>query len=184
MKTHATVTADQVIGPLPDFTAIIVAKAGGKSFPLVTSVHEAQVFSTSLAGVSGSPYEFMSTIVGSMGGVITHTEIVCVDSKMYSNIFIEYKNNEGQSVRRKIASDNPMHAVTVGVTSSCEVRISNETLGRIKDCTQGFMELNESLTNEYGKSWPLPIIICKGHVLRTISEFLEEAMPNGKIIRK
>lgn len=184
MNTYEVITPGLIVGPLPDFTTMVMVKAGGKTFPISTSVHEAQVFSSSLAGLSVSPYEFMSEIVSSMGGHITHTEIMAVDQSMYSSIFIEYINSEGQNIRRKISSDNPMHAITVSVAANCEARISSGTLNFIKDCSSSLNDLNETLSNEYGKSWPLPIVICKGTILRSLSEFIDEAMPNGKIIRR
>lgn len=166
-----------VIGPLPDGTGLImVSSEDHKVFPVRCSSAEAESCYNMAASKAQTPYDFMSQVAGEFNAKLVRAEITEQSRELYSAIYFDV----GQQMLRKISTDSPANAINAAIAAKAQLFVARQTLDKIVDASNSYVVLKSILKRSYGSMYPLPMMDSTP-MLRMMSDFLDEAMPNGTI---
>lgn len=165
MKAHVK----DVIGPLPDWGAMIVVELDGKTFPVRCSLSEAEschrVIST---GNADGPYAFASSVLDATDVSVTSSSLVEREGSLCSSVGIK----KGKRNMR-LSSESPGVAINFSLYSDCPLTILVDP-DRIKDSTVTYNQVR----CEIRRLWPMDQL-TRTNELRVIAEYMEDAFPDG-----
>lgn len=169
METSMQAHVKDVIGPLPDWGAMIIVEAEGKTFPVRCSMDEAEschkIMST---GNADGPYAFVKYVMDATDVSVIGSEIVEREGSLLSSIRIK----KGKRNMR-LSSASPATAINFSLYTDCPLTISVDP-GRIKDSTLTYNHVR----CEIRKLWPMDQL-NRTSELKAMAEYMEDAFPDG-----
>jgi len=164
------VCVKDVIGPLPDFSGIIVVEADKKVFPVRCSLADAETCHDILTtGTSSGPYSSVTSVFKASSVSITGSELVEREGGLHSSVTLK----RGRK-KMRLASDNAAMAINLSLLSECPLLIDDECLARLKDSSRTY----NAVRCEIRMLWPMHQL-NKTSELQAMTEYMEDAFPDG-----
>lgn len=159
-----------VIGPLSDFSGIIVVEADKKVFPIRCSLADAETCHKILTtGTSNGPYAAIASAFQASSMSVTGSALVEREGGLHSSVTL----TRGRK-KMRLASDNAAMAINLALLSECPLLIDDGCLVRVKDSSRTY----NAVRCEIRTLWPMPQL-NRTRELQVMTEYMEDAFPDG-----
>lgn len=166
-----------VMGILPDDSCLIMVSSTNRMFPVKCKMTEGIMCHSLLSKNERTPYEFMADVLGQSKARLVKAELTQANSALYSALYFRV---EGNPKLFRICSDDGANAINASIATRAPLLINRSILAKLVDSAAGFAILKTYLSKNFGSTFPLPRISDTG-TLKILSEFIDEAMPNGTV---
>lgn len=157
-----------------DSSCLIMANAGGKTFPIQCSFIEAQECVYRLSGSPDMPpYRVVSDILKAAEVTVCWTKLTEINGAVYSQIMLQTPVGY-----KKMSFDDPAVAVLIAMANDLSIKMEMDAVAHIIDSNQKYLAMKEQLT----ELWPLPQLDNTDD-MRALSDFIDHSMPNGSIFK-
>lgn len=172
-----------VMGPLPDNSGIIIASAGGKTFPIKCYYADAACLWTTLSEPPAEaplldeglphPYEVMMAVLTAAKIGVDKIRLVKASNTFYAVVYLTH----GSDKPIKFSEQASVGAI-ISVLTGVAMEVDPEVLAAVVDSTGGY----EHMKCSFAPLFPL-MQLSSTDDMELLSNYLDRAMPNGSIFK-